>query len=342
MWFALGLLLGVAAVFSTADAQTTPAPVAPGAPLPGGSLPGMPVTVLTAARVTTNAQAVPLSTFLQSVGGVSGRSVVPLGVPDTPVTIQVTAVPWGQFWKTLLLAYNLQSCEQDGVLYVGTGDAITRACGLKPIAARAYRMKLTLFEVSQDKARSLGGNLPAILGNVLAAAQSGNPAALLTADWSKAFSALESAGVATRQDEITLNTVDGQEANYRNGGSLAVNLVGSGAANIEKTLSYGLSARVTPFSLAGEAVNVHYTLDVSTPINVSTPNLLQLATRTLNGVVNLRPGESVAVVSTSSNRADTSGSGVPGVAAVPGAGFLAGSGSDTAGRGLFVVLVGVE
>lgn len=298
--------------------------------------------MLSVGRVTTTAQGVPLDVFVQSVGMVSGRSVVPLGVPSTPVSVSVSAVPWGQFWQTLMRAYALSYCEFEGVLYVGQGDQITRACGLKPVASKAYKVKLTVYEVSTDRARSLGGNLPALAANVLAAVNSGNPAALLTADWSKAFSALESAGVASRRDEIILNTVDGLESTYSNGGALSVNLVGSGTANIEKSLTYGVQARVTPFSLAGDVVNLHYALDVSTPVSVTNPALLQLASRNLAGVVNLAPGQSALVASTSSSRMDTSGSGVPGLASVPVAGYAAGTSSDANSRTALVVLVGVE
>lgn len=298
-------------------------------------------TVLSTGRVTSNATAVPLAAYVVAVGNVSGRSVVPLNVPDTPVTVQVTSVPWGTFWQTLLKAYGLSYCELDGVLYVGSGDAITRACGLKPVASKAYKVKLTLFDLNTDTAKSLGGNIGQLASNVLAAVQSGTPLTLLTQDWSKVISALETANVGRRQDEITLNTVDGLETTYRNGGSLSVNLVSDGQ-KIEKSIGYGLNVRLTPFSLAEEMVDVHYDLDVSTPVSVTNPSLLQLASRNLVGVASLRVGQSVVVALGTSSRADAAGSGVPGAAALPVVGNLAGTGSSAGSRSVTLAVLGLE
>lgn len=213
-----------------------------------------------------------------------------------------------------------------------------------PVAPRRYAVRLRLLELA-DNAASGGGVdwSKGLLGQLLGAAASlaagagFNPGTLTST-----VSALEEKGLARKLDDVRLVLTEGRPTTFQSGGTLQLSLIGSGSAAIERNLQYGLSLSLTPAVQADGSVAVDVSADLASPASVSNPALLDLARRNVQSSVLAQPGSGVVLASFQSIREEAAASGVPGAAAVPAVGWLAGRASSSTARSTVVVTLELE
>jgi len=71
----------------------------------------------------------PLGAFIEALGRSVGLDVVLLpGMPDAQVSYSYTKKPFSSVLHGITAGFNLASCVQDAVLYVGPQDAVQRVC----------------------------------------------------------------------------------------------------------------------------------------------------------------------------------------------------------------------
>lgn len=138
---------------------------------------------------------------------------------------------------------------------------------------------------------------------------------------------------------MTLKLTEDQATRFQSGGVLQLSLVGSGDnSSIQRTVNYGLLLNLTP-RRQGEALSVDVQADLSSPVSINNPALLDVATRSVTSSVLLRPGVGQVVATFMSRRDEQNTSGLPGLSTSPAVGWLAGRSSSSAGSSLVVVTV---
>lgn len=221
--------------------------------------------------------------------------------------------------------------------------AETPAVPAPPTVAARYGVRIRLLEIA-DNASSGGGVdwSQGLLGRLLGAAASVatgglyNPSELTTS-----ISALEQRGLARKVDDVRLVLTDGRAAVFRSGGSLQLSLVG-GQSNVERQVQYGLALNLLATAQPDGSIELATSAELSSPVSVTNPALLDLSARTVTGSPLLRPGSGVVLAAWSSTRQEEAGSGVPGVASVPVVGWLAGRASSSSARSTVVVTVELD
>lgn len=213
-----------------------------------------------------------------------------------------------------------------------------------PTIPARYGVRVRILELADNSSSAGGvdwsnGLLGGLLGAGVSALTGGTfvPSVL-----TNSVSALESRGLARKLDDVRLVLVEGKSTAFRSGGTLQLSLVGAGSANIERQLSYGLTLSVTPTAQPDGSVALDVAADLSSPVSVSNPALLDLSTRSVAGSPLVRPGAGVLLAAFASVRNEESGQGLPGAAGVPVVGWLAGRASSSAGRSTVVVTLELE
>jgi hypothetical protein len=208
-------------------------------------------------------------------------------------------------------------------------------------ADSAYIVRLRILDVSEEKAQSAGVDLnnvslpfaELLAGNFLAAGATFASDAL-----DDALVFLASEGVATKLDDISVYVRGDSPALFQSGGSVNVQLVGSGEGVVTKSFPYGLTFEVSAEPVA-EVVNLAIRVDASVPINASDAQLINLSSRNLQAYPSMRCGESAVIGSLFQSRDDLSGSGLPGMAEVPIIGYSFGLGRSNFSRSTLLLTV---
>lgn len=208
-----------------------------------------------------------------------------------------------------------------------------------PVARHAVRVRI--LELADNASTSAGVDWSkGLLGTLLGAAAgyaAGVVPTFAPADLTRTVSALEARGLARKLDDVRLILTDGTPTAFRSGGNLQLNLLGAGDQKIERQVQYGLGLNLASQTEPDGSVSVVAAADLSSPVSVSNPQLLDLATRSINGAVTLRPGAGAVLAAFTSMRDEGDGSGLPGLNRVPVVGLLAGRSSSTATRTTVVV-----
>lgn len=211
---------------------------------------------------------------------------------------------------------------------------------------RRHNVRIRLLEVADNASGTVGvdwssGLLSTVIGAAAGAAAGVLPS-FVPSDLSRTVSALESRGLARKLDDVRLVLTDGSPTVFRSGGSLQLSLVGGGDTKIERTLQYGLTLNLTPTPEVDGSLSVAVNADLSSPVSVSNPQLLDLTTRAVQSSVTAAPGRGVVLAAFASTRDEGTVSGLPGLSSVPGVSVLAGRTSSTAARTTVIVTLEME
>jgi type II secretory pathway component GspD/PulD (secretin) len=215
---------------------------------------------------------------------------------------------------------------------------------------RRWSVRIRLLELADNSNAAGGvdwskGLLPAALVAGASLLTGGSAGALLQARAiTDTVSALEQRGLARKLDDVRLVLSEGKPSLFRSGGTLQLSLLGGGAdgGKIERSLPYGLTLNVTPAEQSDGSVSLDVAADLSSPVSTTNTALLDLATRSINSQIAVRPGSSVVLASFASVRNEQDASGLPVLSALPVVGLLAGRSSTTTSRTSVVVTLDLE
>ncbi len=320
----------------------------------------------------------PLTAYLQSLAAVRGQNMVVMpGIPDVSLTLNVQDADPSDLLSNLLAAYGLTDCVRGGVRYMGPPAATASVCPPAPSPAvpsalvsspsnsvvpavsvvppalavpRRWSVRIRLLELADNSNAAGGvdwskGLLPAALVAGASLLTGGSAGALLQARAiTDTVSALEQRGLARKLDDVRLVLSEGKPSLFRSGGTLQLSLLGGGAdgGKIERSLPYGLTLNVTPAEQSDGSVSLDVAADLSSPVSTTNTALLDLATRSINSQIAVRPGSSVVLASFASVRNEQDASGLPVLSALPVVGLLAGRSSTTTSRTSVVVTLDLE
>ncbi len=234
----------------------------------------------------------------------------------------------------------LDSLPDVAVADVPQGDGRGDVGRVQEPTVENYVVRLRIIEISERAALSAGfdwgdsvfGTITTLVsGDVLGAARR-----FLSSDVADAIRFLESEGLGRKLDDLSTPLRSGVPASIQSGGTVSVNLVGGGQQNISTSYSYGLQSNITAEPIEGGAL-LDLSLQVQTPINISSPNLLNISDRSITNTLEVRCGEAVPLLTLFQLTEDGEGSGLPGVSRVPVVGYLAGSSSEQFARSSVVV-----
>jgi hypothetical protein len=311
-------------------------------------------------KAQESGEPMPLVTALQASAVAAGIDVIIADVPDVQVYLSRTAGDWRRVLEGLASAYGLTLCELvPGTLLVTGAPGADRVCVVEPEPVSApvvepepvvapppapevreheeangngaehYDIRLRVIEIAEQDGVSLGFDWQGGVFDTVAALVVGDYAAvarrLVSGEITAAIRFLESEGIGRRIDDLRVRAVPGIPALFRSGGDVTVNLVGAGNENISRTYGYGLSLSVTAGERSEGGVPLAVSIDASSPVNVSRPDLLTMSRRTVDSRVHLDCGEAVVLGSLFRLSEDYAGQGLPGVAEVPGLGFAFGT-----------------
>jgi hypothetical protein len=321
----------------------------------------------------------PLEHALRVLAAVGGYDLLAVGVDaDTAVRLPHRVTDWRRMLHVLVESHDLAICGDmdDGLVVVVGGaraDRCRRGVDVESVSdlpspdadsdradvfatgdgevvveaqAEVFRLRLRVLELNETRGAQLGINWEGRTFETASALVQGArymlagffPSPLL--DDTIRF--LEREGVARRLDDLALTTVSRQMVTFQSGGSINVQLVGSGAQNIQRSFNYGLRLGITPERLDGDVIQLAYTFSDTDPGNTTDPSLITLASRDVSSVVHVRCGYSTVLASLGSIRHSGEGSGLPVASRITGAGYLAGAGSDSEHVSTLVLTLDVE
>lgn len=344
-----------------------------------GLLLGLAVSFVVVARANSvNGEPMPLVTALQAAALAADLHVVVAGVPAADVYLPVTSGDWRAVLFALAVTHGLTVCElaPDTVLVSDSeaasgfceGPALNTDSAVVPEAVESVRTsevaaepaeaasqaeviapaglvyRVRVLQLDETRAIDLGLDWSGGVFETAAKLMAGGYAAIQglfpVAQMGDLVRFLESEGVAMRLEDVELRSESGVPVSFNRGGTIAVNLVGGGGATIVERFSYGLGLDLDGTEEGG-VVALRYRFSDSAPSNVSDPSNVQLASTTSNSLVRVPCGHSVVVAAIGSSREGSQGSGLPGLAGIPGAGYAFGVGGVVQGRSTFVVTVDV-
>ncbi len=215
-----------------------------------------------------------------------------------------------------------------------------------PTAYESYNIRLRLLELNETRALALGlnwdGGIFATAANLVAGVANYNGGALPTPQLDEVVGFLETESLAQRLDDVSLAGFPGEPVRFRSGGDVNVQLVGSGERNISKSFEFGLIVDVTPKRLSENVVRLDYAVQDVDPGNVSDPTLITRNSQDLTGAQPARCGESIVIGQFVRQRNESVGSGLPGLARVPLAGYAAGITNTSDTSRIYVLTLDLE
>lgn len=208
-----------------------------------------------------------------------------------------------------------------------------------PPAPQRVGVRLRIIELADNSSAAAGvdwskGLLSGVV-SLAAGALSGSVPSLSSLTFTQSLQALERQGLARKLDEVQLSLTVGQSTAFQSGGNLQLSLIGSGETKIERTIPYGLNLTLQPSETA-DGVQVAVNADLSNAVSTSNTSLLDVARRSVNTTVDLGSAP-VLVAAWSAIREEKNGSGLPGLARIPFAGYVAGQADQSASRSTLVV-----
>lgn len=305
------------------------------------------------------------------LGLIAERDMMLLQVPaDADVVLPVQIDDWGLLLDQLTYVHGLEWCLAGWNIVVGPEGKVchenvparelvgavvdsqhataveaaeagsTPGAGVRQeeMEPRALRLRLRVVQIDERRATELGLNWRGGVFETAATLVGGSR--LLVGGvfpppvFDDLVQFLETEGVATRLEDVTLGTVEREEVVFNRGGTINVTLARE--TSIERSYQYGLGLRAVAEFMGEDRLLLRYTFDDSAP-TVQSVELIELAATNSSGAVAVECGETVVLASTVSNRNEGEGGGLPGASRVPVLGYMAGAGSDRVTLGSFVV-----
>lgn len=319
------------------------------------------------------AEAIPLYQALQVSGVGAGVDLVIAQVPEVSVHMPVHADDWRDVLDMLAVVHDLTLCEiGPRTLLVSGAASAARLCSVEiaevvtdegpgavsvgePVEVAAvepaeqpesFDVRLRVVEISEQAGISAGldwsGAVFDTVTSLVVGDLAGAARRLVSGDVTSAIRFLESEGVGRRVDDLSVRARTGLASVLRSGGDISVNLVGAGNENISRSYAYGLSLTVTPLLREAEGIPFVLSVDSSTPINVSSPELLTLSRRSISNEVRLVCGEAAVIGSLYRESEDYAGQGLPGLAEIPAVGFAFGTLGHNRATSSIVLILEVE
>lgn len=324
---------------------------------------------------TVRGESMPLVTALQSAALAADVQLVVAGVPVGDVFLPAVADDWRSVLEGLAAAFGLHVCDLGpSTLLVTDSEEAGRLCApvieelgeaaveiveepeavsaelvpvvelVAPVVSSDLVYRVRVLQLDETRAVDLGldwsGGVFETAARLLAGGYAVSRGIFPVEEMGSLVRFLESEGVAMRLEDVELRSYGGVPVRFNRGGTIAVNLVGGGAAAIVERYQYGLGLDLEGVEADG-VVELRYQFTDSAPSNVSDPSNVQISSTTSASVVRVPCGHSVVLAAIGSAREGSQGAGLPVLAAVPGVGYAFGTGGVVQGRTTFVVTVDV-
>ena len=320
------------------------------------------VSTCAVVRAQSYGESMPLITALQSAAMAAKVDLVVADVPMVDVYMPSTSTDWMAVVRGLAGAHGLQVCElsERGFLVTGSphwasvcdpvrvgtsGGAEGGRVGGSSAPAGRLTYRVRVVQVDETRAAEMGiswdEGVFRTAGMLVAGVALVTDGYFPAPDFGRIVSFLESEGVGTRLEDVTLESVAGVPVSFNRGGSINVNLPASGGGSIQQSFAFGLGLDMTGV-IEGDSVRLSYSLTDSSPSNVSDPTNVQLASTTSRGEAMIPCGHAAVIASIGSERTGGQGSGLPGISAVPVVGYAGGRAQVSGAFVSYVVTVDVE